>query len=154
MKNRRTALQLASALCAVAFTGQAFAQSKYPDHPVKVIVALAAGGSVDAIARTLGQKLNTSMGQPFVVDNRAGASGQIGMPAVAKSPADGYTLTVSPASFSLVPLHITGMHRAIAFAPFLTLRPFSFQLMNEAIGLSAMPRASSWAAAAIMLPKL
>ncbi len=51
------------------------------------------------IARMLSQKLNTSLGQPFVVDNRAGASGQIGMPAVAKAPADGYTLTVSPASF-------------------------------------------------------
>ncbi len=99
MQTRRTVLQIASVLSALALTGQASAQSKYPDHPVKVIVALAAGGSVDAIARTLGQKLNASMGQPFVVDNRAGASGQIGMPAVAKSPADGYTLTVSPASF-------------------------------------------------------
>ena len=99
MQTRRTVLQIASVISALALTGQALAQSKYPDHPVKVIVALAAGGSVDAIARTLGQKLNTSMGQPFVVDNRAGASGQIGMPAVAKSPADGYTLTVSPASF-------------------------------------------------------
>jgi tripartite-type tricarboxylate transporter receptor subunit TctC len=51
------------------------------------------------IARSLGQKLNASLGQPFIVDNRAGASGQIGMPVVAKAPADGYTLTVSPASF-------------------------------------------------------
>jgi tripartite-type tricarboxylate transporter receptor subunit TctC len=75
------------------------AQGKYPDHPVKVIVALPAGGSVDMIARSLGQKLNVSMGQPFIIDNRAGASGQIGMPVVAKAPADGYTLTVSPASF-------------------------------------------------------
>ena len=62
-------------------------------------MALAAGGSVDMIARTLGQKLQTSMGQPFVVDNRAGASGQVGMPAVKLAPADGYTLAVSPASF-------------------------------------------------------
>lgn len=51
------------------------------------------------IARVLSQKFNAAMGQPFVVDNRAGASGQIGMPLVAKAPADGYTLTVSPASF-------------------------------------------------------
>ncbi len=51
------------------------------------------------IARTLGQKLNASMGQAFVIDNRAGGSGQIGMPAVGKATPDGYTLAVSPASF-------------------------------------------------------
>lgn len=96
MLTRRTALLLTSAL---SMTGLATAQVKYPDQPVKLIVALPAGGSVDMIARTLGQKLSAAMGQPFVVDNRAGASGQIGMPFVAKAPADGYTLAVSPASF-------------------------------------------------------
>ena len=86
-------------LGALAFSALVPAQSKYPDHPVKLIVALPAGGSVDMIARSLGQKLNVSLGQPFIIDNRAGASGQIGLPVVAKAPADGYTLTVSPASF-------------------------------------------------------
>jgi tripartite-type tricarboxylate transporter receptor subunit TctC len=95
----RRILILFSAAAAVAFGAPALAQGKYPDRPVKVIVALPAGGSADMIARTVGQKLAAALGQPFVVDNRAGASGQIGMPAVAKSPADGYTLTVSPASF-------------------------------------------------------
>ena len=85
--------------CALTLSAPALAQAKYPDHPVKIIVALPAGGSVDMIARSLGQNLQTALGQPFVVDNRAGASGQIGMPAVAKSAPDGYTLTVSPASF-------------------------------------------------------
>ena len=102
MQNRRTALQFTAVALTLGLAGHVFAQTapaKYPDKPVKIIVALAAGGSVDMIARTLGQKLNTSLGQAFVVDNRAGASGQIGMPAVSKSPADGYTLTVSPASF-------------------------------------------------------
>ena len=84
---------------AVILTAPALAQGAYPDRPVKVIVALPAGGSVDIIARTLGQKLNVSLGQAFVVDNRAGGSGQIGMPVVSKAPADGYTLAVSPASF-------------------------------------------------------
>jgi tripartite-type tricarboxylate transporter receptor subunit TctC len=96
---RRTVRLACFPLAAVALMGSALAQSTYPDHPVKVIVALPAGGSVDMIARSLGQKLNVSLGQPFIVDNRAGASGQIGMPVVAKAPADGYTLTVSPASF-------------------------------------------------------
>ena len=96
---RNAAFNLTSALLTLAIAGPALAQSPYPDRPVKVIVALPAGGSVDMIARTLSQKLNAALGQPFVVDNRAGASGQIGMPAAAKSAADGYTLTVSPASF-------------------------------------------------------
>ena len=75
------------------------AQGTYPDHPVKVIVALPAGGSVDMVARMISQQLATDLGQPFVVDNRAGGSGQIGVPAVAKAAPDGYTLMVSPASF-------------------------------------------------------
>jgi len=77
----------------------AVAQGTYPDHPVKVIVALPAGGSVDMIARVMSERLSSALKQPFVVDNRAGASGQIGVPAVARAPADGYTLMVSPASF-------------------------------------------------------
>ena len=99
MMNRRTSLLLTAALGALAASAQVMAQAKYPDQPVKIVVALPAGGSVDMIARVLGQKMSAAMGQPFVIDNRAGGSGQIGMPFVAKAPADGYTLTVSPASF-------------------------------------------------------
>ena len=99
MLTRRPSLLLTCTLAALSLAGQAPAQGKYPDQPVKLIVALPAGGSVDMIARTLGQKLSAALGQPFVVDNRGGASGQIGMPFAAKAPADGYTLTVSPASF-------------------------------------------------------
>lgn len=99
MLTRRTTLLLTAALGAFASWGAAHAQATYPDKPIKFIVALPAGGSVDMIARTLGQKLSAATGQPVVVDNRAGGSGQIGMPMVAKAPADGYTLTVSPASF-------------------------------------------------------
>jgi tripartite-type tricarboxylate transporter receptor subunit TctC len=98
MPTRRSALRYALALPTFA-AGSAFAQGKYPEQPVKVIVALSAGGSVDMVARTLGQRLQAALGQPFVVDNRAGASGQIGMPLVAKAAPDGHTLTVSPASF-------------------------------------------------------
>jgi tripartite-type tricarboxylate transporter receptor subunit TctC len=99
MLTRRTSLAYAGSLSVLSLSGKASAQAKYPDQPVKLIVALPAGGSVDMIARTLGQKLSTALGQQFVVDNRGGGSGQIGMPLVAKAPADGYTLTVSPASF-------------------------------------------------------
>ena len=83
--------------CGVAALAQA--QGRYPERPVKVVVALPAGGSVDAVARLVSQKLANDLGQPFVVDNKAGASGQIGMPQVARAVPDGYTLAVSPASF-------------------------------------------------------
>lgn len=106
MNTRLTALRCTGTLCALGLASHALSQGKYPDRPVKVIVALQAGGSVDMIARVLSQKLNASLGQPFVVDNRAGGSGQIGMPMVAKAPADGYTLTVSPASFQIGRAHV------------------------------------------------
>lgn len=100
MVNRRTTLACAAAaLGALSVPGLATAQAKYPDQLIKLIVALPAGGSVDMVARALGQKLSSSLGVPLIVDNRGGASGQIGMPAVAKAAPDGYTLTVSPASF-------------------------------------------------------
>ena len=74
--------------------GIAHAQS-FPDKPIHIIVPLAAGGAVDAIARTLGQKLSQQLGQPVIVDNKPGANGNIGAEAVAKSPADGYTILMA-----------------------------------------------------------
>ena len=99
MITRRTAIVFTGALGSLTLVDRVMAQGKYPDQPVKFIVALPPGGSVDMIARVLSQRLNTAFGQPFIVDNRPGASGQIGMPVVAKAAADGYTLAVSPASF-------------------------------------------------------
>lgn len=95
----RTILHAFCAATAISIATAAFAQEAYPSRPVKVIVALPAGGSVDMVARMVSQQLATDLGQPFVVDNRAGASGQIGVPVVAKAPPDGYTIMVSPASF-------------------------------------------------------
>lgn len=99
MNTRRRISLLMCALGLLAAAVPAGAQSTYPDRPVKLIVALPAGGGVDIIARMVGQKLAAVAGQPFVVDNRAGASGRIGLPAVAKAAPDGYTLMASPASF-------------------------------------------------------
>ena len=101
MITRRTALltflSATGALAGLPLAGRTLAQTKYPDQPVKIVVALPAGGGVDAIARALGQRLNTILGQSFIVDNRPGGSGQIGMPMVAKAAPDGYTLTIAPA---------------------------------------------------------
>ena len=81
---------LVGAALAIA-AGMAFAQA-YPAKPVRIVAPFPAGGGYDFMARNIGQRLNESLGQPFVVENRAGANGNIGSEAVARSPADGYTL--------------------------------------------------------------
>ena len=96
--SRRDAL-LWGAACTLGVGSSAWAQGKYPEQTVRLIVALPPGGSVDMIARTLADRLKLSLGQAWIVDNRAGGSGQIGMPLVARAGPDGYTLAVSPASF-------------------------------------------------------
>jgi tripartite-type tricarboxylate transporter receptor subunit TctC len=78
------------ALCAAAAPVQA--QDDYPNRPVRIVVPFAAGGSTDVVARILADKLALEFKQPFVVENRAGAGGNIGADAVAKAPGDGYTL--------------------------------------------------------------
>src|ERR1700746_1110939 len=86
----RFALALVAALLAAAPCG---AQAEdYPSRPVKIIVPFGAGGPADVAARLIGNVLQESLGQPFVIENRTGAGGVIGTLEVAKSPADGYTL--------------------------------------------------------------
>ena len=76
------------ALCCAA----ASALAEYPDKPVKIIVPYPPGGTTDILARVIAQRLGERLKQSFIVENRGGASGAIGTQAVAKSPADGYTL--------------------------------------------------------------
>ena len=68
------------------------ANETYPNKPIKLIVPLAAGSSVDTAARIVMQKISQNIGQPIVIENKLGAAGIIGTDQVAKSPADGYTL--------------------------------------------------------------
>src|SRR4051812_43695661 len=68
------------------------AQAEYPDRPVKIIVAWPPGGVVDSTARIIADQLAAQFGQAVVVENRAGANGNIGTTAAARAPADGYTL--------------------------------------------------------------
>ena len=70
------------------------ALAAYPDKPITLIVPWAAGGTTDILARAIGQQLSLSMGQPVLVENRAGASGNIGAAQVAKARPDGYTLLI------------------------------------------------------------
>ncbi len=76
----------------------------YPNRAVRVIVPYPAGGTVDAVARVVAQRLSDQMGQSFIVDNRAGANGVIGSDAVGKAQADGYTLLVQASTFVTNPI--------------------------------------------------
>jgi tripartite-type tricarboxylate transporter receptor subunit TctC len=77
---------------AVALSGLSAWAQTYPSKPIKIIVSTSAGGATDIMARILGHHITTRTGQPHVIDNRAGASGNIAMEAVAKAAPDGYTL--------------------------------------------------------------
>ena len=85
-------LQLGLTAAALITAVGACAQSSCPNRPVKIIVPFAASGPADNYARFMAQRLQDALGQPFVVDNRPGAGAIIGTDAVAKAPADGYTL--------------------------------------------------------------
>jgi tripartite-type tricarboxylate transporter receptor subunit TctC len=106
----RKLVRFAVLLGLAAIAGAGSAQQQYPEKPVKVVVPYAAGGFSDSLGRQLAQWLTQNLGQPFVVENRPGAATIIGIDAVAKSPADGYTLllatgalTINPHLFSKLP---------------------------------------------------
>jgi tripartite-type tricarboxylate transporter receptor subunit TctC len=92
-------------LLALAFTPVSFSQS-WPAKPVRVIVNVAAGGVADVTARVLSARLAETLGQGFLVENRAGGDGYIGFDAVARSDADGHMLLYSPGSSMMIAPHI------------------------------------------------
>ena len=85
---------------ALLLANGALAQS-FPSKPIRVVVPFPPGGGTDIVARTVTPKMAEILGQPFIIENRAGAGGNIGAEVVAKSPADGYTLLVASASTAI-----------------------------------------------------
>jgi len=105
-----------AALIASAWIGLPFAAqaADYPSKPIRFVVPYTAGGTTDLVARTVGQKVSEKLGQPVIIDNRAGAGGNIGMDAVAKAPADGYTIGFGAISTNALNPHI---YKSMAFDP-------------------------------------
>ncbi|HEY8252081.1 MAG TPA: tripartite tricarboxylate transporter substrate binding protein [Burkholderiales bacterium] len=103
---------------AVLGVNQAAAQS-YPSRPVRIVVPATPGGAIDLIARSLAEKLTASLGQPVVVENKPGASNNLGTDFVAKSPPDGYTLVIVASS------HATNKHlfKQMPFDPIKDFEP-------------------------------
>lgn len=95
--HRRTLLAVAG----VALASPGFAQEAWPTRPVRVVVPTAAGGALDTVARLLGQRLSERLGQSFVIENRGGAAGIVGMDAVAKAAPDGSTVLFAAAPIAL-----------------------------------------------------
>lgn len=109
---------LAAAIGSLCSPGRAPAQT-YPTRPVKIVVPFPAGGSTDAISRILAQKLSESLGQQFIVENRAGAGGNIGIGIVAHAAADGYTVLMVSSAFVVNP----GLYATPGYDPFKDFAP-------------------------------
>jgi tripartite-type tricarboxylate transporter receptor subunit TctC len=107
---------LALCLCAAALAASA---QQYPSRPVKVIIPFPPGGTLDTLGRNLALKLGEQMGQQFVVENKPGGNGTIGADAVAKAPADGYTLLFNASTFVTAPMTMKSVPYAVTrdFAP-------------------------------------
>jgi tripartite-type tricarboxylate transporter receptor subunit TctC len=125
-------MRLVSLLLSFFLSAAAFGQP-YPSKPVKVIVPFAPGGGSDIVARALTTKLSESLGQPFVIENRGGAGGLVGMEVAAKAPNDGYTILIMSDSFPV----IAATHRP-AFDPINSLVPVA-QISIAPFGLILHP---------------
>src|SRR5450830_1151627 len=112
----RRALLGAAAVAVLSLLGNAplGAQEAFPARPIRFVVPYAAGGTTDLVARTVGARMSQSLGQPVIIDNRAGAGGNIGMDAVAKAAPDGYTVGMGAISTNALNPHI---YKKMAFDP-------------------------------------
>ncbi len=116
--DRRSVLAGMAGLLAALPLRRARAQS-YPERPITLVVPFAAGGSTDILARIVGEHLRQALGQPIVIENRAGASGNIGTASVARAAPDGYTIV-----FNTMSVH-TMNHALFAAMPFDGVKDFA-----------------------------
>src|SRR5499427_7988641 len=117
----RTPAILAGIVVAFALgSAAAKAEDKYPSKPVRMIVSFSAGGPTDTVARVMGAKMGDLLGQQFVVENKAGAGGNIGADLVAKAPPDGYTLLMATVSTHAIN---PGLYKNMPYDPVRDFKP-------------------------------
>src|SRR4051794_37781299 len=128
-------LRVLLSLLALGLAPITTAAQPYPNKPIRIIVPYAAGGAVDVVARLIGAKLQDSLGQPVIVENRAGAGGNVGADVVAKAPPDGYTILQNTNGQAISP----ALYRSL---PFDTLKDFVpvTQLVGTSTVLVANPK--------------
>ena len=139
---KRTLLLLAALAASLACTG-ARAQSAFPDKPVRLVIGFPAGSATDIASRIVANKMSELLGQQVVVDNRPGASTSIAAVAVAKSPADGYTLFMAGNSNAVTP----SLQKSVPFDFFRDFSPValavtvpSILVVNPVLGVSDVPQ--------------
>ncbi len=146
----RVALACALATLAGVVPGAGHAQA-YPTRPIRLVVPFPPGGSLDVVARAIGQKLATAWGQPVVIDNRPGAGGNIGADLVAKSPPDGYTILEGALSTHAVNVSLYGK---LPYDPIKDFAPITLVattpnvlVLNAAFPVNSVPELIAYAKA-------
>ena len=110
-----------SALALALTAAPAMGQEAWPARPVRLIIPFAPGGPIDTVGRLIGERLRDRLGQPLVIDNRAGAGGSIGLRAAVQAPPDGYTLVLTSSSMAILP----AIYANLGFDPRTDLTPVS-----------------------------
>jgi tripartite-type tricarboxylate transporter receptor subunit TctC len=118
----KTVLMIATAVVAALAAPLAAAQGTYPTKPVKIVAPFAPGGLADVLARAVGERVQRSLGQPVIVENRPGAGGNVGADAVARAEADGHTLLMSSAGILTINEFL---YEKMAFDPRVAFAPVS-----------------------------
>jgi tripartite-type tricarboxylate transporter receptor subunit TctC len=136
MQKRQWIMSAAGALVALLCGHSALAQGKFPDRPITIVVPSAPGGTTDFTARLIAEPLSRALGQPVVVDNKPGASGNIGNQLVARAKPDGYTLLLAYSGFQVGNPHLfskTGWDPIKDFTPvsLLTRAPQLFAIRGN-----------------------